>query len=152
MKVARALCLLSLVLGSTAMANPLPAEHWFTKRLPNSEDRVRITEATFDDEFCFGVKGFASDGEHTLEIAVYDASGREKARLITPVQAKGATWQRNFCPSAISDVDVPGEWWFVATLDDTPVLSASIQVTYGKPKPSAPPKTPAPRDPRARSR
>jgi hypothetical protein len=133
------------------LANPLPAEHWFTKRLPNSEERVRVTEVTFDDEFSFHVKGFASDGEHRVEIAVYDASGREKARIIAPVQAKGATWHQGFCPRAIVDVDVPGEWWFAATLDDTAVISASIQISYGKPKPSVPAKTP-PRDPRAKNR
>ena len=70
MNVARALCLLSLLGGGTALANPLPAEYWFNKRLPNYEGRFKITEATFDDEFCFCVKGFASDGELTLEIAV----------------------------------------------------------------------------------
>jgi hypothetical protein len=98
------------------------------------------------------VKGFASDGEHTVEIAVYDASGREKARVISPVQAKGAVWRDGFCPGSNVDVDVPGEWWFVVTLDDTPVISAAIQVSYGKPKPSAPPKNPPPRDPRAKNR
>jgi hypothetical protein len=154
MKVARAICLLSLVFAGTAWANPLPAEHWFTKRLLNSEERERITAATFDDHFCFHVKGFASDGEHTAEIVVYDAGGRETARVISPVLAKGAVWRAGFCPDPIRDVDVPGEWWFVVTLDDSPVISASIQVAYGnpKPKPGGAPKTPAPADPRARSR
>jgi hypothetical protein len=154
MKVARALCLVSLVSGGISLANPLPAEYCFTTRLLNSEKWEKITEATFDDHFCFHVKGFASDGEHTVEIAVYDASGREKVRVIAPVLAKGATWQRGFCPSTIPDVDAPGEWWFVVTLDDSPVISASLQVAYGnpRPKPGAAPKTPAPADPRARSR
>ena len=152
MKVSCALGLLSLLLGNVTLANPLPAEHWFTKRLPNTEDRVKISEITFDDEFCFHVKGFASDGEHTVEIAVYDAGGREKARIIAPVRARGATWHQGFCPATNVDVDVPGEWWFVVTLDDAPVISTSIQVNYGKPKPAAPPNKPAPRDPRARTR
>lgn len=152
MKIARTLCLLSLLSGGAALANPLPAEFWFVKRPPNTEKRVKITEATFDDEFCFWVKGFASDGEHTAEITVYDASGREKARMISPVQAKGAVWRDSFCPGSIPDVDVPGEWWFVVTLDDIPVVSASIQVAYGKPKPAVAAKVTAPRDSRARSR
>jgi hypothetical protein len=154
MKVARALCLLWLIVAGTVLANPLPAEHCFTKRLLNSEARERITAATFDDDFCLHVKGIASDGEHTVEIAVYDASGRETARIISPVRAKGAVWHAGFCPDATRDVDVPGEWWFVVTLDDSPVISTSIQVAYGnpKPKPSAAPKTPGPADPRARIR
>jgi hypothetical protein len=150
MKISCALGLLSF--AGAVFANPLPAEHWFTKRLLNSEEKVRITEATFDDHFCFHVKGFASDGEHMVEIAVYDASGREVARVFAPVQARGATWQRAFCPGPTVDVDVPGEWWFVVTLDDAPVTSASIQISFGKPKPGIPTKKSPPRDPRARSR
>jgi hypothetical protein len=114
----------------------MPVESVFTKRLPNSEERVKISEATFDDEFCIHVTGFASDGEHVVEIAVYDASGRETARIISPVEAKGAKWGQGFCPRAIKDIDAPGEWWFVVTLDDAPVVSASMLVKYGKPKAS----------------
>lgn len=115
-----------------ALANPPPAEHSFTVRPPLSEERIKVTEATFDDELCFHVKGFASDGEHVYEIVVFDASGRETLRVTAPVLAKGAVWRGAICPSAKKDVDAPGEWWFVATIDDTPVISASISMGYGK--------------------
>lgn len=133
---------LSLVTG-LALANPMPVEYWFSKRPPFTEDRVRITDATFDDEVCLHIKGFASDGEHLSEITVFDAAGRETARLIGPVLARGATWRRSFCPAPIKDVDAPGEWWFVVTLDGMPVVSASILLAYGKPKSSAPAKSAA---------
>ena len=155
MKIARALCLLALPFVGAAFANPPPAEYKFTRRLPNSEVREEIKSATYDDlEVCISLKGFASDGEHIVSITVYDASGREVAQFTQPVQAKGATWRAGACPNPIADVDAPGEWWFVVTLDDTPVVSASIPIAYGKPKPSVrdtpPPKSPPrPRDPRA---
>jgi len=155
MKIARALCLLALPFVGAVLANPPPAEYKFTRRLPNSEVREEIKSATYDDvEICINLKGFASDGEHIASVTVYDASGREVSQLNKLVQAKGATWRAGFCPNPIVDVDAPGEWWFVVTLDDTPVISASIPIAYGKPKPSVrdtqPPKSqPKPRDPRA---
>jgi len=155
MEFARALCLMALPFVGAAWANPPPAEYRFTKRLPNSEERVEIKAATFDDlQLCFNVVGFASDGDHAAEIAVYDASGREKARLFKTVLAKGVSWSISFCPATVKDEDAPGEWWFVATLDDTPVISASIPIAYGKPNSSVPESSrlksrPQPRDPRA---
>lgn len=143
MKVASAVCLLLIAAAPSLAADALPATHSFSKRLPNSERRVAITEATFDDEFCFRVTGFASDGEHVAEIAVFDASGREVARVVRTVFAQGAKWIASFCPSATKDQDVPGEWWFTATLDENLVASASMMVTYGKPKVAGPAVSPA---------
>ena len=119
--------MVTLLLAGAAN-NPPPAEAVFVKRLPNSEEYVPIQEATFDDNFCIRLKGFASDGEHVAEIAIYDASGREISRFIKTVIAKGATWRLSICPSALPDVDAPGEWWFVSTLDDVPVISVSMRV------------------------
>lgn len=136
---------LSVLFAGNVLGNPLPIEYWFDKRLPNSETWEKVTEATFDDKFCIRLKGFASDGEHTVEIVVYDATGRETARVIAPVQARGATWATGFCPQSIKDVDAPGEWWFVVTLDDQPVVSASIPVKYGKPKSDVPTSISAPK-------
>lgn len=115
-----------------------PADASFFKRQPNSEEYVPIQEATFDDDICIRAKGFASDGEHSTEIAIYDASGREFGRFLKTVVAKGATWRTSVCLVPTPDVDAPGEWWFVITLDDVPVVSKSMQVKYGKPKPAPP--------------
>lgn len=133
----RALVLLSLFLsmGVGALANPPPANAFFTKRQLNSEIREEITTAIFSDELCFHANGFASDGEHVVEVAVYDASGREVVRMIKNIITKGATWGVSFCPSPIPDVDVPGEWWFVATLDEANAVSASIPIAYSPARP-----------------
>lgn len=138
MRIARALCLLPVMLVGGAMANPLPAEVFFTKRLRNSEVRERITSATFDDELCLHIRGFASDGEHVTEISVFDASGREVGRYIKTVFAKGAKWRAGVCPGPVKDQDAPGEWWFTVTLDDALVASASIPVAYGEPRAAEP--------------
>jgi hypothetical protein len=131
MKSGRVLWLLPLLLVAPALADALAAKAKFIKRIRNSEEWVDIKSASFDDKFCFDVTGFASDGEHVVEVAVFDAAGREVSRGIKTVIAKGASWSYSFCPGITKDVDTPGEWWFVATLDDALVASASMMISYG---------------------
>jgi hypothetical protein len=137
MPLARAFCLNLLLLAGVAPANPMPVEAKFYKRLPNSERREIVKEANFDDDLCFSLKGFASDGEHVVEVTIFDASGREVARMIAPVLAEGATWRNVVCYGFKSNRDVPGQWWYVANLDDLPVASESINIAFGKPKPAS---------------
>ncbi len=129
------LLLLSLSASAGALANPPPAKAFFTKRPLNSEVREEVTSAIFSDELCFHASGFASDGEHLVEVAVFDAGGREVVRMVKNVTTRGATWGISFCPSPIPDVDMPGEWWFVATLDDANAVSASIPIAYSQVRP-----------------
>jgi hypothetical protein len=144
MKIARALCLLPTMLAGVALANPLPPEVWFTKRVRNSEVREKIASAAFEDELCFHIKGFASDGEHVSEISIFDAGGREIGRFVKTVFTKLTKWRAGACLTPVENEDIPGEWWFTVTLDGALVASASIMVVHGAPKaaePAAKPQT-----------
>ena len=125
--------LVACMVVAPVWSNPAPATGRFERELPGSDDTVVVTSATFDDDICFKVTGFASDGEHISEIVVYDGSGREVARVIYPVTAKRARWAGGFCYRFRADRDVPGTWWYVASLDDLPAVSESIPISYGKP-------------------
>jgi len=130
----RRLGLVVILAAGPALADGLPATYKFTKRMPNTEQYVELPNATFDDHVCFEVTGFAADGEHPAEITIFDGGGREVARVFKTVTARGARWGMTFCMTPIKDEDVPGEWWFNATLDDNLAASASLMVAYGRPK------------------
>lgn len=129
MKVA---CFMLSLATSVAAGDSATAEASFFKRLPNADRIEGIVSATFDDDVCFRVRGTAANGEYLSEVTVYDGAGREVSRVMGPLRVESGRWGRIFC-YGFRDEDAPGEWWYVASLNDKPIVSESLIVGGKRP-------------------
>jgi hypothetical protein len=102
---------------------------FFTRTEKNADKHFSIAKAKLTDTVYFGVAITIANGDHVFEVTVYDGSGREVYRSENAVFAKARTVQRlthyGFDPSR----DVPGEWWYVASIDKQIVVSMMLPVS-----------------------
>ena len=127
---ARVIVLAVLVAAGSAPAQSPSASASFVKRNPGTETYVPIKSATLDDNVYLAMEGEAPDGDHSLEVTIYDANGREAFRGTTTVTAKDGRW-RSRVRYGFNARDPTGVWWYVAKLDDQPVASESIEIAIG---------------------
>ena len=128
---ARVIVLVVLVAAGSAPAQSPSASASFVKRSPGTETLIPVNSATLDDTVYLEMEGGAPDGDHSLEVTVYDANGREVFRGTRTVTAKGGRWGASASYGFNVARDPPGVWWYVAKLDDQPIVSESIEITVG---------------------
>jgi hypothetical protein len=61
----------------------------FSKRVSGTDSRVPIAHASFADKIFFDVFIIANAGEHSLQVTIYDGTGREVYNSESRVVASG---------------------------------------------------------------
>jgi hypothetical protein len=97
---------------------------------PTNRKALPILSAKLDDkDVCLIIKDVStSDGDHALRLTIYDGSGREVYQAISTVTAKDKKWQSTTCYGFKVGRDVSGTWWYVAELDEQPLVSKDLVV------------------------
>lgn len=101
----------------------------FFKQVPGTDRQIPITGATFADKVFFRYVISAEDGEHSLQVNVYDGSGREVYNSESTLVVKGGRAGGALSYGFNRSRDSPGKWWYVAALDDTVVVSSALDVS-----------------------
>jgi hypothetical protein len=125
-----ALAMAAVLSMSIAFADAPFATARFAKRDPKTWKDVPITSARIDDQHvCIILRDVSTlDGDHSLSMVIYDGAGREAYRSLGTITAKDKKWAHTICYGFNSDHDVPGTWWYVAELDDQPLVSKELVV------------------------
>ncbi|MFC4312472.1 hypothetical protein ACFPN2_25540 [Steroidobacter flavus] len=100
------------------------------KQTPGTDRRTPLAgQATFADKIYFEFWIQADDGEHSLQVNVYDGDGREvyigQSTMVVKNGRGGGAVTYGFNRGR----DAPGTWWYVAALDDKVVVSSSLDVS-----------------------
>jgi hypothetical protein len=101
----------------------------FFKQVPGTDRQIPIDDATLADKVYFHILIGAEDGEHSLQVNVYDGSGREVFRAESVLLAEGGRGGVSVSYSFNARRDAPGTWWYVAALDEKVVVSNSLEVS-----------------------
>jgi len=112
---------------SLLAAAPTGAGSFFVKA-PGSEREIPISNATFKDQVYFRVHVHANDGDHAMQITIYDGSGREVCNAESTLFVKDGTGVDITSYGFSSKRDASGTWWYVAAVDGKVVASESLNV------------------------
>jgi hypothetical protein len=117
-------------LTSLAIADSPFATAIFVKDDPKTNKAVPVSSVRIEDEnVCLVIRDVSTvDGDHALSLAIYDGAGREVYRSVRTITAKNKKWGRTICYDFNQERDAPGTWWYVAELDDQPLLTKELVV------------------------
>ncbi len=123
------LFLSGLCLGASAEAVGPTATALFYMKDPVTDKRTRVTQARLDQYVCISISArLVPDGEHALQLTIYDGEGREVHKSTTRNNASSQSLARTVCSGFDEDYDAPGTWWYVVELDGEPLVSESIEI------------------------
>ena len=102
----------------------------FVKLDPKTRKEDPIPSARLDDrEVCLVIRDVSTaDGDHALRLVIYDGSGREVYQSVSTVTARDRKWKSATCYGFKVGRDAPGTWWYVAELDEQPLVSKELVV------------------------
>jgi len=121
--------LAGLCVGVSAEAAGPTATAQFFIQDPETRKRTPALEARLDQFVCLSISArLVPDGEHALQLTIYDGEGREVHKSTTRNHASGQSLARTVCAGFDEDYDVPGTWWYVVELDGEPLVSESIEI------------------------
>jgi hypothetical protein len=134
MRLHNAVVVTLMVIGiSRALANAPFATAEFGKIVPKTGKVISTSTARLDDYVCVYVEDSSTpDGDHDFRLTIYDGGGNQVFRSEATVTAKDKKWHRRVCYKFAQDHDRPGTWWYVAELDDEPLVSKDIVVSAAK--------------------
>jgi hypothetical protein len=96
---------------------------------PVTHKQSPAVEARLDDYVCVSIHAeLVPDGDHAMQLTIYDGVGQEVLRSTTRNSASGRSLGRLICYGPDEDRDVPGTWWYVVELDGEPLISESIEI------------------------
>jgi len=102
----------------------------FEKRVEGTDKTTPITSASLNDHVCVRLRDVSTpDGDHSLRLVIYDGGAREVYQSVSTVTAKEEKWARTICYGFNRLRDMPGTWWYVAELDDEPLVSKELVVS-----------------------
>jgi hypothetical protein len=102
----------------------------FSKQIPGTDRRAWTSaHATFADQIYFEYRIQAEDGEHSLQVNVYDGEGREVYNAQSTLVVSSGRGDGAISYGFKGNRDAPGTWWYVAALDDKVVVSSSLDVS-----------------------
>ena len=102
----------------------------FEKKIEGTDKTTPIASARLDDHVCLLIRDVSTtDGDHSLKIVVYDGGGREVHQSVRTITVTDRKWNYMHCPGFNVKRDQPGTWWYVAELDDEPLVSKELIVT-----------------------
>lgn len=105
----------------------------FEREVAGLEKRVPISTATLDDMVCFVVNDMSTpSGDHTYHLVIYDGGGIEVHQSTNRITARDNKWGFVTCYGYQERRDKPGTWWYVAELDDQPLISKELTVAAGR--------------------
>jgi hypothetical protein len=126
------LATMALASSGPAFADAPFATATFEREIEGSDKRVAISSATLDDRVCLVVKDVSTpNGDHSYRLVIYDGAGSEVYQGISRVTASGNKWSQVACFGYRKRRDVSGTWWYVAELDDQPLISEELKVAAG---------------------
>jgi hypothetical protein len=115
---------------STAVLAEIPqAQGGFSRQVRGTDRRVPIASAAISDQVYWNVYVKAADGDHHLQITIYDGAGREVCNIERATEAEAGEAREAASCGFDPARDAPGTWWYVAALDDQIVLSNSLTVS-----------------------
>jgi hypothetical protein len=120
------------IIGVSADVNAVApfATMAFERRIEGSDETTPITSATLNDHVCVRLRDVSTpDGDHSLKLVIYDGGGREIYQGVATITAKQGKWGRMVCIGFNEQRDLPGTWWYVAELDDEPLVSKELVVS-----------------------
>jgi hypothetical protein len=122
--------ILGAVISLAAFADAPFATARIELRDPKTDKAKVITSARFGDrDVCIVIKDVSTeDGDHALRLVIYDGGGREVYQAVSTVTARDRKWVSVTCYGFKSLRDAPGTWWYVAELDDQPLVSTELLV------------------------
>jgi hypothetical protein len=86
-------------------------------------------QAQLGQYVCMSIRAMlVPDGEHTLQLTIYDGAGKEIHKAISHVNASNQVLRRLSCYGTDEDYEAAGTWWFIVELDGEPLVSESIEV------------------------
>ena len=96
---------------------------------PVTRHRTPALEARLDQRVCISIQPvLVPDGEHSLQVTIYDGLGNEVHKVVTHKNVPNASLDTLFCHGFDEDNDAVGTWWYVVELDDKPLVSTSIEI------------------------
>ena len=110
------------------MAAEVMASGGFTKLVPGTDKRVAAENVTLADKIYFQILVVADDGDHSLQVNIYEGEGREVYNSESTLTARGGQAGVAVSYSFNAARDAPGLWWYVAAVDGKVVLSKSLEV------------------------
>jgi hypothetical protein len=119
---------LLLWLSSASLALEASGHGHFEKLIRGTDKGVTITRATLADRVSYKFVVVALPGEYPFMMTIYDGQGREVFRALATLTVREALVGRSISYEYDKSKDAPGTWWYVVTLNDKVVLSASIDV------------------------
>ena len=127
----KVLQLTAAILGFAVAANAVApfATATFGKRIEGTDKTTPISTARLDDHVCIRIRDVSTpDGDHSLKLVIYDGGGREVHQSVRTITVKDGKWGFQLCPGFNTERDLPGTWWYVAELDDEPLVSKELTV------------------------
>jgi hypothetical protein len=124
--------LFAAALGLVASAHAVApfATATFEKRIEGTDKTTPIASARLDDHVCIRIRDVSTpDGDHSLKLVIYDGGGREVHQSVHTITAKNEKWAYKLCSDFNAGRDLPGTWWYVAELDDVPLVSKELTVS-----------------------
>ena len=113
---------------SAEAVGPTATAQFFVQDL-ETHKRTPALEARLDQYVCLTIKArLVPDGEHTLQLTIYDGQGREVHKSPTRRNATNQSLERTTCSGFDEDYDASGTWWHVSELDGEPLISESIEI------------------------
>ena len=123
--------LLATTLGLVASAYAVApfATARFEKKIEGTDKTMPITSARLDDHVCIRIRDVSTpDGDHSLKLVIYDGGAREVHQSIHAITVEDGKWSYKLCSDFDPKRDIPGTWWYVAELDDEPLVSKELVV------------------------
>ena len=114
-------------LGAEAVGPTVTATFYIED--PVTHKLARALEARLDQYVCLSISAeLVPDGEHTLQLTIYDGEGKEVHKSAARRNASSQSLARLICSGFEEDIDAPGTWWYVVELDGEPLVSESIEI------------------------
>jgi len=116
------------VSASAEAVGPTATVQFYVKDL-ETQKRTPALEARLDQYVCLSVQArLVPDGEHALQLTIYDGEGREVHKSAIRVNVSSQSLARTTCTGFDEDYDAAGTWWYVVGLDGEPLASESIEI------------------------
>ena len=131
MKATKQVLLFLAGLGVTASAEavgPTATVAFYTEDR-ETHKKSPAEQARLGQYVCMSIRArLVPDGDHTMQLTIYDGAGKEIHKAISKVNASNQVLGRLMCYGTDADHEAAGTWWYVVELDGEPLVSESIEI------------------------
>lgn len=123
------LLLAGLCVSASAEAVGPTATATFYVEDPVTHKQSSAQEARLGQYVCISIRAkLVPDGEHSVQLTIYDGAGKEVHKATTYVKASNQSLARLMCYGIDEDHEAAGTWWYIIELDGEPLVSESIEI------------------------